>query len=174
MGLSEGLDPNKKKLKSLKIIFIVFLVIDLLVIADLFYDYLNGMAISHLIFDQLLALFFTVALALLFPAFLKEYKVLNKQFLDKTQELFLTKKEKEKLKQGISLELERKYRDWSLSPSESEICTLLVKGLSIDEIAKIRGTEGSTIRQQARSIYRKSKLKGRRELSAYFLEDFLF
>jgi DNA-binding CsgD family transcriptional regulator len=50
---------------------------------------------------------------------------------------------------------------------------LLLKGLSLKEIASVRGTKEMTVRQQASSIYNKSNLGGRHEFSAWFLEDFL-
>jgi DNA-binding NarL/FixJ family response regulator len=41
------------------------------------------------------------------------------------------------------------------------------------EIADIRGSNESTVRQQASQIYKKSALGGRMELSAFFLDDLL-
>jgi hypothetical protein len=38
------------------------------------------------------------------------------------------------------------------------------------DIARLRGTSETTIRQQAQSIYRKAALRGRAELAAYFLD----
>lgn len=67
--------------------------------------------------------------------------------------------------------LEIQFEQWSLSKSEQEVALLLLKGLSLKEISQIRGTKEKTIRQQASTIYQKSNLKGRHELSAYFLED---
>jgi DNA-binding NarL/FixJ family response regulator len=50
---------------------------------------------------------------------------------------------------------------------------LLLKGLSHKEIADARSISETTIRQQALAIYRKSGLRSRAELSAFFLEDLL-
>jgi DNA-binding NarL/FixJ family response regulator len=41
------------------------------------------------------------------------------------------------------------------------------------EIADIRQTQEKTVRTQATTIYKKSGLSGRQELSAFFLEDIL-
>ena len=65
------------------------------------------------------------------------------------------------------------FTDWSLSPSEKEIALLILKGLSIREIAKCRSTHEKTVRKQASAIYDKSNLAGRHELSAWFFEDML-
>jgi DNA-binding CsgD family transcriptional regulator len=66
-----------------------------------------------------------------------------------------------------------KFTDWNLSVSEREIALLLIKGLSIHEIADIRTTKTGTIKSQCSSVYRKAEVKGRNELVAYFVEDLL-
>ncbi len=50
---------------------------------------------------------------------------------------------------------------------------LLLKGLSHQEVADVRNVSERTVRQQARSLYRKAGLTGRADLAAYFLEDLL-
>lgn len=62
---------------------------------------------------------------------------------------------------------------WSLSTAEKEIALLSLKGLSNIEISNIRNTSDATTRQQMTSILKKSNLKSRSELSAFFLEDLL-
>jgi DNA-binding CsgD family transcriptional regulator len=80
------------------------------------------------------------------------------------------------------IETERKYygqviqsqfNDWGLTLGEQQVAILILKGLSLKEIATVRETKEPTVRQQASSLYAKSKLVGRHELSAWFLEDFL-
>lgn len=63
------------------------------------------------------------------------------------------------------------FEVWELSPAETDIAGLILKGASLREIAVARETSEVTIRQQAQGIYRKSGLTGRVELSAYFLES---
>ena len=65
------------------------------------------------------------------------------------------------------------FNEWQLSPSEAEVALLLLKGLSIKEIADARATQEKTVRKQASAIYEKSGLAGRHELSAWFFEDML-
>ena len=62
---------------------------------------------------------------------------------------------------------------WGLTAAEREVGLLMLKGLSHKEVAAARSTTEITIRQQALSIYRKSGLRNRSELSAFFLEDLL-
>ena len=70
--------------------------------------------------------------------------------------------------------MQRQFQAWHLSRSEQEVALLLLKGLSLKEIATVRETREKTVRQQASSIYGKSGLEGRHALSAWFLEDVLF
>jgi len=65
------------------------------------------------------------------------------------------------------------FTEWQLSPSEKEVALLLLKGLSLKEVATCRSTHEKTVRKQASTIYNKSKLGGRHELSAWFFEDML-
>ena len=65
------------------------------------------------------------------------------------------------------------FAQWGLSPSESEIALLLIKGLSMKEIAEARQVKEKTIRQQATSVYAKSGYAGRHELVAHFIEDLM-
>jgi DNA-binding CsgD family transcriptional regulator len=65
------------------------------------------------------------------------------------------------------------FRQWGLSPSESEVALLLIKGLSMREISEARQVKEKTVRQQATSIYSKSGYAGRHELVAHFIEDLM-
>jgi len=67
----------------------------------------------------------------------------------------------------------RQFSEWMLTGSETEVGWLLLKGLSLKEIAIIRNTQEKTVRQQASSIYRKSGVSGRHAFSAWFIEDIL-
>lgn len=69
--------------------------------------------------------------------------------------------------------VDTKFDDWELSESEREIAFLLIKGLSIQEMANVRETKPGTIKSQGNAIYRKAGVKGRNELVAYFVEDLL-
>ncbi len=75
--------------------------------------------------------------------------------------------------EGLAVAIDRQLLRWSFSPAERDVALLLLKGLSLKEIAAARGTSERTVRQQALALYRKAGLSGRAELSAYFLEDLL-
>ena len=77
------------------------------------------------------------------------------------------------LHDGISAAIDEHFERWGLTGAEREIALLQLKGLKHREIAGLRGTSERTVRQQALAVYRKAGLKGRTELAAFFLEDFL-
>jgi len=79
----------------------------------------------------------------------------------------------EKLLRGLGEEIDRQLRAWKLTPAERETALLLLKGLGLKEIAALQDKSERTVRQHAISVYRKSGLGGRAELSAFFLEDLL-
>jgi DNA-binding CsgD family transcriptional regulator len=74
---------------------------------------------------------------------------------------------------GLGRAIRDQFAAWKLSDSEADIALLMLKGLTQKEIAHLRGSEESTVRQQAAAVYRKSGLANRSELGAYFLEDLL-
>lgn len=75
--------------------------------------------------------------------------------------------------EGLGAAIDSSFADWQLTPAESEVALLLLKGLSHKEVASARDSSERTVRQQARSVYRKAGLGGRACLSAFFLEDLL-
>ena len=74
---------------------------------------------------------------------------------------------------GLGAAIDRQFDRWGLSPAEREVGLLLLKGLSLKEVAEMRSTSERTVRQQALAVYRKAGLSGRAELAAFFLEDLL-
>lgn len=74
---------------------------------------------------------------------------------------------------SIQQEVDRQFSSWGLTPAEKETAFLLLKGLSLKEIATVRQVTEKTVKQHNQAIYQKSRLKGRAELSAFFLEDLL-
>jgi DNA-binding CsgD family transcriptional regulator len=74
---------------------------------------------------------------------------------------------------GLGDAIDAQFSRWNLTEAERDVALLLLKGLSLKEIATVRTTTERTIRAQARSIYSKAGLTGRSALSAFFLEDLL-
>lgn len=74
---------------------------------------------------------------------------------------------------GLGVAIEQQFERWGLTVAEKEIALLLLKGLEHKEIAELRSVNETTVRQQARNVYRKGGLSGRHDLAAFFLEDLL-
>ncbi|WP_232771047.1 helix-turn-helix transcriptional regulator [Colwellia sp. 75C3] len=69
--------------------------------------------------------------------------------------------------------MKEQFAKWQLTPSECEVSLLLIKGLSMKEIAEARQVKEKTVRGQATAIYAKANCAGRHELAAYFIEDLM-
>lgn len=136
---------------------------------DLYVDYGEGAGVWHLGLEFIV---FLVAMAGV---------VMMWRQLDRTRfalasarvEAELWKKESAELLDGLGVAMERQFERWGLSVAEKDVALLLLKGLSHKEIAIARNTSERTVREQGRSVYRKSGLSGRSALSAFFLEDLL-
>jgi DNA-binding CsgD family transcriptional regulator len=74
---------------------------------------------------------------------------------------------------GLGEAIDAQFSRWNFTDAEREVALLLLKGLSVKEIAAVRATSERTIRAQSASLYAKAGLTGRAALSAFFLEDLL-
>jgi DNA-binding NarL/FixJ family response regulator len=90
-------------------------------------------------------------------------RIQGRQWRDETRALL----------EGLGEAIDRQFVTWKLTQAERHVGLLILKGLSLKEIAAARVTSERTIRAQARSIYAKAGLSGRAALSAFFLEDLL-
>ncbi len=161
---------------SLKVLLFSGTLITVLMGWDLISDYKEGSSAPHLIAEALV--FAIGALAMVFSLKkLLEFRVENH---DLQLKLKLSQEEKDQWKreandliQGLSVQIDSQFKRWELSPTENEVGFLILKGISLKEIAHIRGTKLKTVQQQARSIYQKSHTSNRSELAAFFLEDLL-
>ncbi|WP_254694102.1 helix-turn-helix transcriptional regulator [Sulfitobacter sp. SK012] len=62
---------------------------------------------------------------------------------------------------------------WGLSEAERDVALLTVKGMTVDEIAELRGTSSGTIKSQNNAIYRKANVKSRTQLLGSLIEELL-
>ncbi len=65
------------------------------------------------------------------------------------------------------------FTQLALSPAETEIAWLLLKGLSISEIATIRARSEGTVKAQCTAIYRKADVTGKSQFFSNIVEDVL-
>jgi len=77
------------------------------------------------------------------------------------------------LLQGFQQAIADQFTDWQLTPAEREVADYLLRGFSHKDIARFTQRKERTVRQHSVAIYRKAKLNGRAELSAFFLEGLL-
>lgn len=69
--------------------------------------------------------------------------------------------------------IEGYFAQWGLTPSEADVAIFTIKGCSIAEIARLRGSAEGTVKTHLNAIYRKSGLAGRGQLVSILIEDLL-
>ena len=137
-----------------------FMMLD--VLADIFYVDLYIPWINHSTIELVAVIAMTVSLFVL-GWFLADHIRQNRRY-----------KETVRTASGELLKtISRKFDEWKLSESEREVALLLIKGLSVSEIARARNSRPGTVKSQSNAVYRKAGLRGRGELAAYFVEDLL-
>jgi DNA-binding CsgD family transcriptional regulator len=158
------------------VIAAVLCLIAAMVGVDLFTDSREGVILWHVLVEG------SIGAAALFGVFyiLRGSVELKHQLEKEVQSFSAFRKEAEswqaesrKYVEGLSQAIDQQLTQWKLSVAEKEVAFLLLKGMSLKEIAEIRGTTEKTARVQSMAIYAKSGLAGRSELSAFFLEDLL-
>ncbi|MFN4024955.1 MAG: helix-turn-helix transcriptional regulator [Hyphomonas sp.] len=161
-------DDVNERWSSWATIFL-FGVIAAFVVLDIVLDIVNGETPGHLIVETIKLTLAFIGLA--FGAW--RIRHLSQALNEARQDARRWQAENRSLVQGLGAAIAGQFATWGLSEAEAEIGLLLLKGLSLQEVADLRKTSERTVREQARSVYRKSGLSGRNELAAYFLEDLL-
>jgi DNA-binding CsgD family transcriptional regulator len=158
------------------VIITILSIVAIMVIFDLFTDSKEGVVVWHVLVEG------GAGLAALFGIFyfLRDSFNLQHKLSDSLNENIQLKKEANEWKaeakkyiEGLSQSIDQQLTKWNLSSAEKEVALLLLKGLSLKEIAEIRNTTEKTARVQSMAVYSKSGLSGRSELAAFFLEDLL-
>jgi len=158
------------------VIITILSIVAIMVIFDLFTDSKEGVVVWHVLVEG------SAGLAALFGIFyfLRDSFNLQHKLSDSLNENIQLKKEANEWKaeakkyiEGLSQSIDQQLTKWNLSSAEKEVALLLLKGLSLKEIAEIRNTTEKTARVQSMAVYSKSGLSGRSELAAFFLEDLL-
>lgn len=147
----------------------VFLLIAALIAADLLIDGREGASMVHLVMEGSVLIAALCGAGLALNSLRRAHRDLALARSDAVR----WRADHEALVKGLGAAIQAQFEQWGLTPSESEVGVLLLKGLSHGEIAALRGTSERTVREQARAVYRKAELGGRSALSAFFLEDLL-
>ena len=147
-----------------------------LVAWDLASDYSEGVDPLHVAIESLVLALSGAAMLWLVLSTVRQRRHLGdlEGSLDRTHRESIRWRERyQDTIRGLSGAISEQFERWELSAAEAEIAMLMLKGLGLKEIAEIRGTGERTVREQARSVYRKAGVSNRSALSAFFLEDLL-
>lgn len=156
--------------------FYLILLFFILSLIDIAREYSSGETLNHLVFEItvcLLAFFWSLYLWInwfttkeqLHNEIAEKLK-LNAEYLD-------WKGRSTGVVHDLNSTIKNQFVLWGLTPTETDVAFLLMKGLPFKEIAIARGSSEKTIRHHALKIYQKSGLQGRNELFAFFFEDLL-
>ncbi len=161
----------------------LFLGIALLVALDLGADARVGSSVRHLLVEGGIFLLAAAGGVWMFRhhrrlarqarALRREAEGLTRDLAQVRADAEVWKREAGALVAGLAGAIDHQLERWGLTSAEQEVALLLLKGLSHKEIGEVRGVSEATVRQQARSLYRKAGLQGRHDLAAFFLEDLL-
>lgn len=168
---------------SARALVLLFLVMALLVGIDLITDVQERTTLAHVVLELVVvAIGFVAAgvITLRLRRSARDSQELREHAAKLAETLNAAEKEAARWKRdaadliaGLGEAIDAQLLRWELSPAEREVALLLLKGLSHKEIAQVRSVSETTVRQQARALYRKAGLSGRNELAAFFLEDLL-
>jgi DNA-binding CsgD family transcriptional regulator len=167
-------DVREQRRAAIGIAFLVAIVI--LIGSDLIFDYREGTHWLHLLVESLIFAAGVVGLWVGWRRYASaraESRLLKRDLERALEQANRWREESRAAIDGFGVAIDRQFRRWKLTPAEAEIGMLLLKGLSHREAASVRETSERTVREQARSLYRKAGLAGRSELAAFFLEDLL-
>lgn len=163
--------------RLIKVAMMLYGVIFALIMLDLFGDYGDGIEWSHIIIELLVLIVAVTGIGLFwYSHYQTTQATLHTLQLDletAQKEAVLWRNESRELIAGLAVEIQKQFSRWQLTNAEAEVGMLLLKGLSHQEIADVRVSSERTVREQARSLYRKAGISGRSSLSAFFLEDLL-
>jgi DNA-binding CsgD family transcriptional regulator len=183
-----ALGPSKTRYQSREkyqnwIILGAMLFTVVLTVIDIISDLKDGVSYSHLSGEFLITTLSSVGAVILWKRTLDlNSEITNQKKLVVTMdsdraralnEATKWKSEAAKVLAGLSGAIDTQLVKWNLTAAEKEVALLLLKGLSLKEVADVRDVSEKTARAQSFSIYAKSGLSGRAELSAFFLEDLM-
>lgn len=157
-------------------LLIVLISIMALVSMDIVTDSSEGAPLWHLLAEGTVGAIAAIGFFILIKNSFSSQHEIQRQRVSIDQlkaESEIWKNNSKKHVEGLSQAIDTQLSNWSLTHAEKEVALLLLKGLSIKEVAEVRNTSEKTTRAQSTVIYQKSGLAGRSELSAFFLEDLL-
>lgn len=145
-------------------------------VADIFREYNSGESLHHLTFEIFVCVSATIWSLYLWLKWLTTRELLQSEIklkLELNNEYVEWKKRSSRMSHDLHESISKQFESWNLTPTETQVAFLLLRGLAFKEIADVRNSSEKTIRNHATNIYYKSGLPGRTELFAFFFEDLL-
>jgi DNA-binding CsgD family transcriptional regulator len=162
---------------AIRLSLATFILIFVLAVGDIIYDWQEaGNFDAHILGEIIMGLVSLIAFAALSVSIWlnnRKLKETHQQLNQANNDLTTSEHQTQKLMGDFSKIIQAQFASWQLTESEKEVALLLLKGLSLDEIAAVRETKAKTVRQQASNLYKKAGISGRHELVAFFFEELL-
>ena len=158
------------------VLILVFAIVVIASGADLVADLSHGADTEHMVKEAFIVGLSMIAIAWLMWGLRRqrlEISSLQQELEAANNSQLQPKKYVLEARKKLGNVVSRQFSEWQLTGSETEVGWLLLKGLSLKEIALLRNTQEKTVRQQASSIYKKAGVSGRPAFSAWFIEDIL-
>lgn len=157
-------------------LIVLFSIVMLASGADLIADFSHGASVEHVVKEAVIVAMSLFAIAWMIWGLRQqklEIRALQQELESMEKPQVIPKKYVLDARKKLGTVVSQQFSEWKLTESEADVGWLLLKGLSLKEIAIVRSTLEKTVRQQASSIYRKSGVQGRHAFSAWFIEDIL-
>jgi len=154
-------------------LIILFLILSLV---DIVREYGSGESFNHLAFEISVCILAFFGALYMSVNWLRTKEKLHSEIAEKlklNKEYLEWKGRNTEVVHDLQTTIKKQFLIWELTPTETDVAFLLLKGLPFKEIAIARGSSEKTIRHHALKIYQKSGLQGRNELFAFFFEDLL-
>lgn len=163
--------------RSLRVLLVVVLAVTIVgQSVDLWFDGPESLLSGHAVYEIVLLVFLLTTSVVLWRGWWKSQRRLNQTRLMLSQhvaERDAWRASAETALAGLGRAMDERFEAWDLTPAEREVALLMLKGHSHKRIAYLTGRSERTVRQHAVSVYQKSRLNGRAELAAFFLEDLM-
>lgn len=168
------IDLTLNYLNRLRVSIVVVIIIVCLSIIDIYGDLIEGSSITHIIEESIMVIVFMTIIGILIRKLVLSVNSIGLLKVELANIKRLHEKQTEemqKARSNYSEVIREQFEKWGLTKSEVETGFLLLKGLSLKEIAEVRTVKEKTARQQASNIYTKAGLAGRHEFAGWFFED---
>ncbi len=157
-----------------KLVIAFFTLLIVVNVIDIYDDLLENSSLTHILEESFMILVFLGVIAYLTKRLIASARHVKALKVELSNIKKLHAQQTEKMQQArkdYSEIIREQFEQWQLTKSEMEVGFLLLKGLSLKEIADIRDIKEKSTRQQASNIYAKANVAGRHEFAGWFFED---